>query len=107
MSAYELTVEYSAQNAGATLSFLVADEGNGSYPPASVSLPSTGGALTKYTVKVSANKWKLLQAVFTFTDPTFQCYLAGTGLSVKPWGSQGTFQFVSFFSGAGGKGPQE
>jgi hypothetical protein len=107
MSAYELTVEYSAQNSGATLSFLVADEGNGSYPPSSVSLPSTGGALTKYTVKVSANKWKLLQAVFTFTDPTFQCYLAGTGLSVKPWGSQGAFQFVSFFSGAGGKGPQE
>lgn len=105
MTSYELTVEYRADS-GATVSFVAADAGNNSYAPLSINLGSTGGEITKFTTKVSANKWKLLQAQFSFTDPTFECYIAGTGLSVKPWGSDKTFTFVPFFGGTGGKGPQ-
>lgn len=106
MQSYEFTCEYKADS-GATVSFVAADAGNGSYAPLSINLGSTGGEITKYTTKVSKSKWKLLQAQFSFTDPTFECYLMGTGLSVKPWGSDKTFTFVPFFGGTGGKGPQE
>lgn len=106
MHGYEFTCEYRADS-GATVTFVAADAGNNSYAPLTISLGSTGGEITKYTTKVSKNKWKLLQAQFSFTDPTFECYIAGTGLSVKPWGSDKTFQFVQFFGGSGGKGPQE
>lgn len=106
MTSYEFTCEYKADS-GATVSFVAADAGNNSYAPLSINLGSTGGEITKFTTKVSKSKWKLLQAQFSFTDPTFQCYIAGTGLSVKPWGSDKTFQFAPFFGGTGGKGPQE
>lgn len=108
MSAYEQTVEYSSQ-ATITLSYIAADVGNGSYAPNPIQLPSTGGQITKFTTKLSPSKWKLLQAQFTFTDPQAQIYLAGTGLSVKPWGGDKGFMFVPFFGGAkaGGEGPQE
>lgn len=106
MTSYEFTCEYRADS-GATVSFVAADAGNNSYAPLSINLGSTGGEITKFTTKVSKSKWKLLQAQFSFTDPTFECYIAGTGLSVKPWGSDKTFQFVPLFGGTGGRGPQE
>ncbi|MHB1952126.1 MAG: hypothetical protein ACYCOU_00135 [Sulfobacillus sp.] len=107
MSAYEFTVEYSSQLA-VTVSFQAADTGNGSFAPNVVTLPATGGQVAKFTTKVSASKWKLLQAQFSSNDPAFQLYLMGTGLSVKPWGSNKEFVFVPFFAGpkAGGEGPQ-
>lgn len=107
MSGYEFTCEY-ACNSGATVTFVAADANNGSYAPSSISLPSTGGEITKFTTKVSPNKWKLLQMQVTTSDPSFQFYQAGTGMSVKPWGSAKAFAFVPFFEGAkaGGEGPQ-
>jgi hypothetical protein len=108
MTAYEFTCEYQCDS-GATVSFIPADVGNGSYAPNPIVLDSTSGQLTKFTTKVSPAKWKLLQAQFQTTDPTFQANLAGTGLSVKPWGSDGEFKFAPFFGGPamGGKGPEE
>jgi hypothetical protein len=106
MDGYEFTCEYSCDT-GATVSFLAADVGNGSYAPNPIVLAGTNGEITKFTTKVSPNKWKLLQAQFSFTDPTLQVYLAGTGLSVKPWGSPGEFKFEPFFGASGGRGPQE
>lgn len=108
MHGYELTVEYSCDS-GATVSFIPADGGNGSYAPQSIVLDSTAGQITKFTTKVSPNKWKLLQTQLESDDPSLQVYLAGTGLSVKPWGSNKEFTFVPLFGGskAGGEGPQE
>lgn len=106
MSAYELTVEYLA-SATVTVSFLAADAGNGSYAPNPITLPATGGRVTKFTAKVSANKWKLLQAQFESSDPELQVYLAGTGVSAKPWGADAEYAFVPLFGNSGGRGPQE
>ena len=106
MSAYQFTCEYKADS-GAKVSFVAADAGNGSYGPQPIVLGPTGGQITKFTTKVSPSKWKLLQAQFSFTDPTFECYLLGTGMSVKPWGSDSAFTYVPLFLGTGGKGPQE
>lgn len=106
MTGYEFTAEYSCDS-GATVSFAAADAGNNSYAPNLIVLNPTAGGTAKFTTKISPNKWKLLQAQFETTDQTFQLYLAGTGLSVKPWGSEAEYAFVSFFAGQGGKGPQE
>jgi hypothetical protein len=106
MTGYEATIEYLAAET-ITLSFLAADAGNGSYAPNPIVLDSTGGQMTKFTTKVSPNKWKLLQAQFETTDTQAQVYLAGCVLSVKPWGSDGLFTPIPFFSPAGGRGPQE
>ncbi len=106
MYGYEFTCEYSCDS-GATVSFVAADVGNGSYAPNPIVLEGTNGEITKFTTKVSPNKWKLLQAQFAFDDPTLQVYLAGTGLSVKPWGSDAEFKFEPFFGNSGGRGPQE
>jgi len=106
MSGYEFTCEYQCDS-GATVSFVAADAGNDSYAPQPITLVATAGRITKFTTKVSPNKWKLLQAQFSFEDPTLQVYLAGTGLSVKPWGSDGLFTFESLFGASGGRGPQE
>lgn len=106
MDGYELTIEY-ACDSGATVSFYAADEGNGSYAPNLILLGATAGEITKFTTKVSPNKWKLLQAQFQSADPTLQVYLAGSGLSVKPWGSMKGYSFTPFFKPKGGLGPQE
>jgi hypothetical protein len=105
MTAYELTVEYQA-SASVTVSFIAADQGNGSYAPNPIMLPATAGQTTKFTTKVSPSKWKLLQAQFASQDPDAQIYLAGTGISVKPWGSDALYIFSSLFGLSGGKGPQ-
>jgi hypothetical protein len=106
MSAYEATFEY-ACDSGATVTFLAADEGNGSYAPNPVFLDSTAGQIAKFTTKVSPNKWQLLQMQFESTDKSLQVYTEGTVLSCKPWGSNGAFTPIPMFRPAGGKGPQE
>lgn len=104
-TAYEITVEY--QSLGPiTLSFVAADEGNGSYGPQPIVLPGTGGVPTKYTTKLSPNKWKWLQAQFTFTDRTARINLEGLVLSAKDWGSRGAYRPVRMFYPSGGLGPQ-
>ena len=105
-SMYEITVEYSS-SATVTLSFVAADAGNGSYGPNSLTLPSTGGSPTKYTTKVSSNKWKWLQFSFASTDQTLAVYLDGFAVAVKNWGDSVQYRTVQPFAGnAGGEGGQ-
>jgi len=99
--AFEVTAEYQSATT-ATLSFVAADTGNGSYPPAAITLPATNGIITKFTTKVSPNKWKLLQWQFQSTDPALQVNLEGSAMSVKSWGEMTLYQSVNPFSGASG-----
>lgn len=102
-----VTVEYSS-NAPITLSFLCPDQTtNGSIAPATITLPSTGGTVTKWKTLPSFNKFKLLQTTFTHNDPTAQIYLDGFILEHKNWGSSGGYTPVNPFDGAsGGMGGQ-
>ena len=103
--AYEVTVEYSSEET-VGLSFVVADEGNGSYAPNALTLPATGGQITKYTTKVSQNKWKLLQMQFESTDPALQIYLEGFAVAMKSWGATSGYQSVRPFAPSGGLGAE-
>jgi hypothetical protein len=103
MLAYEATFEYKADS-GATVSFAAVDANNGSYGPSPIVLPGTGGEITKFTTKVSPSKWKLLQTVFDWSDPSLEIYLQGCSLAVKPW--DGEFKNVPLFHGSGGEGGQ-
>jgi len=105
MTAYEATFEYAADS-GAMVSFLAADAGNGSYAPGPIILPGTGGEITKYTTKLTPNKWKLLQAQFESQDDSLEVYLEGCVLEVKAWGDEGVFKPVSLFRPSGGRGAQ-
>jgi len=105
MSAYEATFEYKCDS-GATVSFIAADVGNGSYGPLPIVLEGTNGEITKFTTKVSPNKWKLLQAQVESTDPTLQFFFDGFVLQVKPFGSNGEFAPVRMFRPSGGEGGQ-
>jgi len=102
---YQLTIEYISA-ATVTLSFAVADEGNGSYVPSSVTLPATTSEPTKYTFKVSPNKWKLLQMQFQSTDPKMAIYLDGCVGQVRDWGSTAPYRPVQIFAPNGGEGGQ-
>ena len=104
-TAYEGTFEYSADS-GAVVSFVAADVGNGSYASNPITLPGTGGEITKFTTKLTPNKWKLLQVQFESTDQTLQVYLEGCVLQVKPWGSDGLYEPISIFRPSGGRGAQ-
>ena len=104
MTAYEATFEY-ACDSGATVSFAAVDANNDSYAPNPIILLGTGGEITKFTTKVSPSKWKLLQTVFEWEDPTFQLNLEGCSLAVKPWEGE-TFKNVPLFKPAGGEGGQ-
>lgn len=99
----ELQLEY-ASNATSTLSFAAADGGNGSYAPASITLPPTSGVPTKMRFTVSGNKWKLLTMTFSWTDPKFALYLDGIALKVKAWGTTQEYQQVNPFAEQGGYG---
>jgi hypothetical protein len=105
MTMYEATIEYSCDS-GATVSFIAADEGNGSYGPGPIILAPTAGQITKFTTKVSPNKWKLLQVEFETSDPTLKVYQEGTVLEVKPWGSEGAYMPMQPFHPSGGRGAQ-
>jgi len=102
-----ITVEYSS-NAPITMSFVCPDAStNGSIAPATITLPSTAGTVTKWKVVPTFNKYKLLQCIFTFTDPTAAIYLDGLALGSKPWGSTGAYEPMNpFADGSGGFGGQ-
>ena len=89
-----------------TLSFIAADAGNGSYASSPVTLPSSAGLPTKYTFKVSPNKWKWLQLGFGSTDPDMSVYLEGLILDAKAWGSDGPYAPIAPFVPSGGAGGQ-
>lgn len=98
----ELVVEYST-NATVTLTSYPADEGNGSYGFAPITLPSTSGQLTKYWLRPSANKWKLL--IFQFSSVSnFVLNFEGFCAKTKSWGSSAAYVPVQPFGGAGGEG---
>ena len=101
------TIEYQSSEE-ITLTPIVADEGNGSYAPNPVTLPSTGGQITKYRSGFSANKWKLMQFQFTFTDPTALIFLQGMVVNVKNWGSDEEYRPVVIFGeSVGGLGGEQ
>lgn len=105
MTAYEATFEYSCDS-GATVQFIAADDGNGSYASGAITLDATAGQIAKFTTKISPNKWKLLQMQFTWTDPTFVLNQAGCVLECKPWGAEGAYSPINMFSPSGGAGAQ-
>jgi hypothetical protein len=98
----ELVVEYST-NSTIDLTCYPADEGNGSYGFVPITLPSTNGQLTKYFLRPSANKWKLLVLQFSSTTP-FVLNFQGLVAMVKDWGSGGPYKPMQPFAGQGGEG---
>ena len=98
----EMICEYSSSNTISLTSY-PADEGNGSYGFSPITLPSTGGVLTKYFFRPSANKWKLLVFQFTSTVP-FQINFQGFCAKTKSWGSSAAYVPTLPFGGAGGEG---
>lgn len=102
---FQITIEYSSV-ATVALTFLAADTGDGSYAPNALVLPATGGAITKYTTKVSPNKWKLLQMQFQSSDPALQVYCEGLVMNAKSWGSSGQYEPINPFTPSGGAGGQ-
>lgn len=101
----ECTVEYQS-TATVNLAFIAADEGNGSYAPNPVVLPSTLGLPNKYTFKVSPNKWKWLQCSFQSFVPGLQVYLEGFSIEAKEWGVQTEYVTMLPFASGGGEGAQ-
>jgi len=107
MQAFEMTVEYQS-NATVSVTGVAADSGNGSYGPSAFTLPSTSGNPTKLTTKLSPNKWKWLQFVFSSTDPTFKVFLTGFAIEAKAWGyAEGEYQTMAPFVGGGGEGAEK
>jgi hypothetical protein len=99
----ELTVEYKS-NAPVTLTIIAADADNGSYGPAAITLPSTGGAATKFWMRPGPNKGKWFWLQFQSTDPTMQIYLDGMICYVKEWGSESPYKETQPFASTGGAG---
>ena len=97
-----IVVEYSSQ-ATVTLTAVVQDSGNGSYGPSSITLPSTGGAQTKYFTRPTANKWKLLSWQFQSTDPNLRVYLDGCLAYTMSWGET-SYHPTPMFGDRGGQG---
>ncbi len=95
-------VEYSSTST-VSIEFFVADEGNNSYAPQTITLPSTGGQLTKYFFKPSAAKWKLLTARF-FSSVPFVLNFQGVIFYLRAWGSSGSYVPTPIFGEAGGEG---
>ena len=102
---YELTCEYASEQP-VMVTPVVVDVGNGSYASSPVILPATGGQQTKYTTKVSPNKWKWLQFVFQSNDTAMQVNLEGFAVEQKAWGDAGFFKPVQPFKPHGGVGAQ-
>lgn len=98
----EMILEYSSSGT-VTLTSYPDDTGNNSYGFQPISLPNTGGVLTKYFLRPSPNKWKLL--VFQFTSATpFILNFEGFCAKTKSWGSTSEYAPIQPFGGAGGLG---
>ena len=97
-----LIVEYSSTSP-ITLTSYAADADNESYGPPAITIPSSGGTLTKLKLVCGASKWKLLWFQFTSTVQ-FQLNLEGFVVQVKDWGSTGAYREVQPFAESGGGG---
>lgn len=97
-----IELEYSS-NSTVTLNCYAVDEGNGSYGPPTITLPSTGGVLTKYFLRPGANKWKLLVAQFSSTT-SFVLNFQGTCFYCRSWGDTSEYKPVTIFGSEGGEG---
>ena len=98
-----LQLEYSSQQT-VTLTGVVEDSDNGSYAPAPITLPATGGTSTKYFIRPSANKFKLLAWQWQSTDPALQVYCDGCVAYLRSWGSAGPYEPTQMFAPNGGLG---
>ena len=98
----EIVLEYSCTTA-LTITGLPADEGNGSYGFPTITLPTTGGVLTKYFFRPAANKTKLIWFQFECSSQ-FALNFAGSVAMTRSWGSSGEYQPIPIFSSAGGEG---
>jgi hypothetical protein len=97
-----MVIEYSSTST-VTLNMYPADEGNGSYGPPTITLPSTSGQLTKYWFRPGANKYKL--AWFQFSSGvSFVLNFQGCIAFQKSWGSSAAYDEIPIFGGAGGEG---
>jgi len=99
----QLVLEYSSLLPVA-LTGIAADVGNGSYGFPTITLPATGGKITKYWTRPLANKWKLLQLQFVSADPALQVYLDGCICFGKSWGSEDAYHEIQIFGVEGGGG---
>lgn len=102
--AREVIVEY-ISTAQITMTGFAADSGNGSYGPAPITLPSTGGTLAKLKISTgpTPNKWKLMWFQFTSTTQ-FTVNLEGFVVYTRPWGSNSAYIPTRPFADSGGEG---
>lgn len=99
----QIQCEYSAQTE-ITMTGIAMDSNNGSYGFPSVTLPSTGGQITKYFFRPGPNKWKLLSLQFQFTDPDAQVNIEGIVCWTRSWGDSGPYVPTQPFASTGGLG---
>lgn len=104
-----ITVEYKS-NANIIMIPVIIDTAQGSYygytPGQSLTLPSTGGTTLKLEMKPAPNKFKLMQFIFTWSDPTFQFFIEGMAVNLASWGSK-AYKAVNPFGYQGGYGGEE
>lgn len=97
-----LIVEYSSSST-ITLAGYAADADNGSYGPPAITIPSSGGSLTKLKLVCGPSKWKLLWFSFASTAP-FQLNVEGFVVQAKDWGSAAEYKELQPFAESGGGG---
>jgi hypothetical protein len=98
----QMVVEYSSTST-VTLNMYPADEGNNSYGPPTITLPSTSGQLTKYFFRPGPNKYKLAWFQFSSSVP-FVLNFQGCIAYQRAWGSVGDYVPVPIFGSTGGEG---
>lgn len=92
-----LDIEYTSI-APVTITFTV-DVNNESRAPATVTLPASGGAQTKFFSQVTPNKWKLLSMTASSSSP-FNLMAEGCEVWIKSWGSDQAYRRANPFGGA-------
>ncbi len=92
-----MNLEY-ISTAAITLSFQV-DSGNGSYGPATVTIPSSSGGQAKLLLQMGPNKWKLIGFSASSTAP-MRLFIEGLEVWVRSWGSAGEYRKMKPFAGA-------
>lgn len=100
----QITVEYKS-NAATTLTPIAVDTNQGSYySGGAITLPSTGGVVTKLKINPAPNKFKLIQFRIDVTDPTMEFYLEGFEVHLASWGGKGYAPIRPFEGNGGGLG---
>jgi hypothetical protein len=97
----QLVIEYSS-TAAITLNCYPQDAGNGSYGPATITLPASA-TLTKLWLRPSPNKWKLMAFQFSSTAP-FNINAEGAIAFCKAWEVETEYLLVPIFGEDGGNG---